>query len=146
MAEYAGSACVIQWIQNRTGAPGTLDLSAHTRSVTVESTQETIDATAGQDANLNFLTSFVDWTVTWNGVAQNNAASLGTSIGSALQPGVAGTVVVEPFGTAVGGEKYTLPAFVSSSSHEFPYDDVAVLTAEWKPSAGQTMTYGTTTA
>src|SRR5512143_2201651 len=105
MAEYAGSAVYVQWIHSG----GTLVLSGEVRSCNVTPSMDTIDATAGSDVNKVYLPSFVDWEITWDGVAQENttAATSGTAYAQALMPGKLGTVIVGPFGTASNSLKYS---------------------------------------
>ena len=137
MAEYAGSATSVQWIWSG----GTLNISADTRSVSVTPAMETIDATAGQDTSKQYLPSFTDWEVTWEGVAQNGTA--GTVYSQAMLPGANGTIIVGPFGTAGSALKYTMPAFCMGAAIAMPYSDVTTISATWKTASGGTLTAGT---
>lgn len=134
-AEYAGSAAYIEWIY----PSGTLNLSPHTRNVTVTPTMDTIDATAGQDASRQFLPSFVSYEVSWEGVAQGTASNAGSTIAQALEAGVSGTVNIGPYGTAATYLKYTMPAFSRGCVHTMPYADVVTLSCTFATSSGGTM-------
>ena len=138
MAEYAGSACVVQWITSG----GTLTISGETRKLGVTPSMDTIDATAGQDVNKVFLPSFTEWEVSWDGVAQDNVtpATSGTAYAQAMKPGVLGTVNVGPFGTAGSALKYSMPAFCLGAAIDIPYADVVTLSTGWKTSSGGSMT------
>jgi hypothetical protein len=140
MAEYAGSAVVVQWIHSG----GTLTLSGETRTCTVTPSMDTIDATAGSDVNRVFLPSFSSWDVTWDGVAQENttAATSGTAYAQALQPGKTGTIIVGPYGTATTSLKYSMPAFAMGAAISIPYADVVSISAAWKTNSGGSMTVG----
>ena len=70
MAEYAGSATVIQWITSA----GTLAMSGDSRSLIITPSQDTIDSTAGSDTSKQFIPSFTTWDVSWEGVAQDGTA------------------------------------------------------------------------
>lgn len=141
MAEYAGSAVVVQWIHSG----GTLTMSGETRSCNISPSIEKIDATAGSDTDKVFLPSFSEWEVSWEGVAQNNAtaATSGTAYAQALKPGVTGTVNVGPFGTAGSALKYSMPAFCNGASIAIPYADVTTISTSWSANSGGSMTIGT---
>lgn len=140
MAEYMGSAVVVSWVWSG----GTLTLSGETRNCAVTPTQDTVDATAGSDPNRQYLPSFVDWTITWDGVAQNNAtaATAGTAYAQALLPGNTGTVTVGPYGTASNSLRYQMPAFSQGASITAPYADVVTVATSWRTSSGGTMSVG----
>src|SRR5512143_1209258 len=130
MAEYAGSAVVVQWIYSA----GTLLMSAETRTCTITPSQDTIDATAGQDTAKQYLPSFTSWDVSWEGVAQNGTA--GTVYATALQPGNLGTLNIGPFGTAGSALKYSMPAFSKGAAISMPYADVVTISTSWQTSSG----------
>jgi hypothetical protein len=137
MAEYAGSASVVQWVNSA----GTLNMSGDTRSLTITPTQDTIDATAGSDTSRQFLPSFTTWDVSWEGVAQNGTA--GTAYMAQLAPGSSGTVRVYPYGTAGSSSVFTMPAFAKGAAISMPYADVVTVSASWQTSSGGTATWGT---
>ena len=137
MAEYAGSAVVIHWVNSA----GTLLMAGDTRSLTITPTQDTIDATAGSDASRQYLPSFVTWDVSWDGVAQNGTA--GTAYMAQLAPGTNGTLRVYPFGSAGSASVFTMPAFARGGAINLPYSDVATISASWTVSSGGTATWGT---
>ena len=137
MAEYAGSAVVIQWIHGS----GTLTMSGETRSCNITPSQDTIDATAGQDTTKQYLPSFTSWDVSWDGVAQNGTA--GTVYATTLAPGALGTVIIGPFGTAGSALKYSMPAFSKGVTIQMPYADVTTISTSRQTASGGTMTVGT---
>jgi hypothetical protein len=136
MAEYAGSALSLSWIWSG----GTTDLSAHTRQLTITPNQQTIDVTAGSDANRQYLTSFVDYAVSWQGVAQNGSS--GTIMAQALKAGVEGTLIAGPYGTASNSLKYTIPAFSLGAVQDMPYADVVTLGCDFQVLSGGSVTIG----
>jgi len=138
-AEYAGSAASVIW----TYGALSLDLSPHTRSVTITPTMDTIDATAGQDQSRQFIPSFVSYEYSWEGVAQGTTSSYGTIIAKALEAGTSGTITVGPFGTTSTYLKYTMPAFSRGCVHAMPYSDVATLSCTFATSSGGTATVTT---
>jgi len=141
MAEYAGSANYIQWITTA----GTLVMSGETRSLQITPSQETIDATAGQDTSKQFLPSFTTWDVSWEGVAQDHTgtAIAGTVYHSRLAPGTNGTLKVYPYGTAATSALFTMPAFAKGPAMSSPYSDVVTIATSWSVSSGGTATWGT---
>ena len=137
MAEYAGSASVTQWIW----ASGTLSLSAETRSVSVNTSMDTIDATAGQDVNKVYLPSFASVEIAWEGVAQDGTA--GTVYAQALKNGNLGTINIGPYGTAGSALKYSMPAFCLGLSTSMPYADVVSLSTSWQTASGGSLSITT---
>ena len=134
MAEYAGSASVTQWIWSG----GTLNLSAETRNVSVNTSMDTIDATAGQDVNKVYLPSFSSVEIAWEGVAQDGTS--GTTYAQALKAGNIGTVSVGPYGTAGSSLKYSMPAFCLGLSTSMPYADVVSVSTSWQTASGGSLT------
>lgn len=130
MGEYAGSASIVQWVWSG----GTLSMSADTRSVAVNSSMDTIDATAGQDVNRVYLPSFSNVEITWEGVAQDGAN--GTVYANALKAGNLGTVNIGPYGSAGSALKYSMAAFCLGLTTTSPYSDVVTLSTSWQPSSG----------
>jgi hypothetical protein len=130
MAEYAGSAAVVTWVYSG----GTLNMSADTRTVSVNTSMDTIDATAGQDVNKVYLPSFASVEITWEGVAQDSTQ--GTVYAQALKNGNLGTVNVSPYGTAGSALKYSMAAFCLGLSTSMPYADVVTLSTSWQTASG----------
>jgi hypothetical protein len=137
MAEYAGSANLIHWVN----AAGTLLMAGDTRTLTITPSQDTIDATAGSDSSRQFLPSFVTWDVSWEGVAQNGTA--GTAYMAQLAPGTNGTLRVYPFGSAGSASVFSMPAFSKGAAISLPYADVATIATSWQTASGGTATWGT---
>lgn len=134
MAEYAGSAVVVTWVWSG----GTLNMAGECRSCAVNTSMDTIDATAGSDVNRVYLPSFSSVEITWEGVAQENttAATSGTAYAQALKAGNLGTLTVGPYGTATNSLKYSMPAFCLGLSTTLPYADVATVSTSWQTSSG----------
>lgn len=114
---------VLQWIYSG----GTISLAAEARSVAWSPAIETIDTTAGSDANRTFINSFKTATASASWVDQTNAA--GTA--SALEAGVRGTLIIGPEGTASGKRKITFPSMSGGAKYTWPFDGIAEVTCEW---------------
>lgn len=138
-AEYAGSAASVVW----TYSAATLDLSAHTRNITITPSMDVIDATAGQDQSRQFLPSFVGYEYSWEGLAQGTAGTVGVNMSTALAAGVTGTITVGPFGATAGYLRYQMPAFSRGLVHTMPYADVSTLSCTFATASGGTATVGT---
>lgn len=137
MAEYAGSAVVIQWITTA----GTLLMAGDTRTCTITPSQDTIDATAGSDTSRQYIPSFTTWDVSWDGVAQDGTA--GTAYQARLAPSTSGTLKVYPYGTAGSSSVFTMPAFAKGAAITMPYADVTTISTSWQTASGGTATWGT---
>lgn len=132
MAEYVGSAAVLQWIWSG----GTVTLSTDQRNVSWNASGNIIDATAGSDTTIQRLVSLKDATLTFSGVSQSGTASDNLA---ALDFGVTGTAIYGPSGTASGQRKITFPAICMGHTLATPYNDVAELSAEWQANGAYTL-------
>lgn len=130
MAEYAGSATIVQWVWSG----GTLNMSPDTRSCAVNTSMDTIDATAGQDVNKVYLPSFANTEITWEGVAQDSTN--GTLYAGALKAGNLGTINIGPYGSAGSALKYVMAAFCLGLTMTMPYADVATASTSWQTASG----------
>lgn len=136
MAEYLGSAAVIQWIYPVGTADGTIALSADYRTFSFNPTAEKVDASAGSDANRVYLVGVTDYTVSYQGVAQSG----GTALRAALQAGISGTLVFYPEGTAAGKPVYTFPCTTTTDSQtSWGYNSVAEVNIEWMAKGAYTI-------
>lgn len=139
MAEYAGSAMSLAWINTAgLGVLGTLALGPDSRNFTLSANQSVIDTTAGSDANQQNIPSFVTYSPSWSGVAQDGAP--GTVHAQALKAGVSGTLIYGPSGTVAGAVKYTIPAFSLGLTTDSPYADVTTLSCDFQVSSGGVVT------
>ena len=51
-------------------------------------------------------------------------AALRRACGATLQPGMAGTLIIQPQGTAVNKQKITFPCFCDGAAPSYTYNDV----------------------
>lgn len=124
MAEFiAGPTMVLTWSY---GA-GSVLLAGDYRSCAWNPTQDFVDASAGPDTQHGRLAALKDATASVSVVAQTG----GTQIIAALAAGQAGTLYIQPEGTATNKRKITFPAYASGAATEMPYADVVVVTCEF---------------
>ena len=120
MAEFlAGPTMVLNWII----PSGTIALAGDYRTCSWAPNIAYVDVSVGSDTQVGRLTALKDATAAITLVMQ----TAGTQIGTALSAGVAGTLVIQPEGTATGKRKITFPAYSDGANLEFPYADVAVI-------------------
>lgn len=132
MSEYrAGPNAVIEWL----GTWGTIDLRAQYRNFSLNKQTNLLDSTAGTVEWMEFIKGLRQ--VTASAELLHNGADApvgGTQIYNQLSDGQFGTLRFSPYGTASGANKLTIPAWISQSDEEYPYDDVAVISIEWQSS------------
>lgn len=124
MAAFSGSALVMQWVQ----AAATTVITGDHKSFTYTPSINLIDATAGADANKNYIPGVRDGTWTFNATLQDGSSAGGTSTFSTLAEGNIGTLIVMPEGTAAGKTKITLPSISQGAAYSIPYDNVIEMT------------------
>lgn len=127
---FSGSAVVIQWIHSG----GTATLSGDQRSITINSSMDMHDATAGSDAYRKRLEGIRDMTASYQAIL----AVGGTALEDALR-NADGTLIVGPEGTASGKRKYTLPMLSAGPSVNMPYADVVEITNEFSLNGSPTI-------
>jgi hypothetical protein len=121
MAEFlAGSTMVLTWAYSG----GTMTLAADYRTCTWSPSIAYEDVSAGSDTQVGRLTALKDATASIELVNQTG----GTAIQASLQPGVAGTLTIQPEGTATNKRKITFPAYCDGGQTGFPYANVSVTT------------------
>jgi hypothetical protein len=121
MAEYiSGPTMVLSWIWSG----GTVSLAADYRNVTWSPSVAYAETTAGSDTHVGRLTTIKDATAS---IELVNAAG-GTALYAALAPGVAGTLIIGPEGTATGKRKISFPCYSDGGQYAQPYADVATVT------------------
>lgn len=128
MATYSGSALVVNWIQ----AAATTTLTGDHRSLSYTPSVNLYDATAGADANKNYIVGTKDGNATFNAVMQAGTGSGGTATYSTLTEGNIGTLEWMPNGTASPTPNIKIPAISQGVGFSFPYDNVVEITATFQ--------------
>lgn len=122
MAELiSGPTMVLTW----TISNATIAIAADYRNVTWSPSVAYEDVSAGSDTQVGRLTTLKDATASIEVLVQTS----GTAIAAAMQPGQAGTLLIQPEGTATNKRKITFPAFCDGANVTFPYSNAAVITA-----------------
>ena len=120
MAEFiAGPTMVLSWIWSG----GTTSLAGDYRTCSWNPSVAFVDSSAGSDTHVGRLTALKDATASVTLVAQ----TAGTAINAALAPGVAGTLIIAPEGTASGKRKITFPCYSDGATYEHPYADIVAI-------------------
>lgn len=128
MAELiSGPTMVLTW----TISSGTHTLNADYRTVSWNPSTAYEDVTAGQDTQMGRLPTIKDATASIEMVVQTG----GTAFAAALQPQQAGTLTIQPEGTATNKRKITLPAYCDGAVVTMPYANVAVITCGFSGSS-----------
>lgn len=120
MAEFiAGPTMTLSWIYSG----GTVSLAGDYRTCTWSPSVAYVDSSAGSDTHVQRLTALKDATASVTLVAQTG----GTVLNTALAPGVGGTLIISPEGTAAGKRKITFPCYSDGASSDFPYSDIVAI-------------------
>ena len=128
MAEFiAGPSMVLNWL---TGASTTV-LAADYRTVTWNPSTAYAEVTAGSDSQVGRLPTIKDATCAVELVGQ----AAGTGLATVLQPQLAGTLVIQPEGTAVGKRKITFPCYCDGAQIGYPYADVGSINVNFSGSS-----------
>lgn len=121
MAEFiAGPTMVLTWVTSA----GTVLLAGDYRSCTWAPSIDYVDVSAGADTQHGRLTALKDARADITLVAQTG----GTQIQTYLQPGQAGTLTIQPEGTAANKRKIVFPSYADGAQVEMPYSTEVVLT------------------
>ena len=121
MAELiSGPTMVLTW----NSSAGTIALAGDYRTCEWNPSITYEEVTAGSDTHIGRLTTLKDATANVTVVQQTS----GTALIAALQPGQAGTLVIQPEGTATGKRKISLPSYCDGIQTSMPYSNVAVHT------------------
>ncbi len=123
MAEFTGQSLVLSWIWSG----GTVTLGTDYRSVSWNPSVGYVDSSAGSDTHIERLTTLKDATAAVTLVDSVQ----GTATYAALQPGVAGTLIIGPQGTATGKRKITFPCFCDGAVPSYTYNDVTTLSVNF---------------
>lgn len=111
---------------------GTIALTGDQRSLTVDRESDTVDVTAGSEADKSYLASLKDGTASIEVLDQGSIGA--TGLETALPEGTTGTLIYAPQGTASTKPKRGWAAIVKSISVEFPYSDVVVYKIDFQKS------------
>jgi hypothetical protein len=121
MAEQVdGPNMVLSWIWSG----GTTSLAADYRNVTWSPSVAYAETTAGSDTHVGRLTTIKDA----NASVELVNPSAGTALYAALAPGMSGTLIIGPEGTATNKRKITFVCFSDGAQYPYPYADVATVT------------------
>jgi len=128
MAELiSGPTMVLTW----TYSGGTISLAGDYRTVSWNPSTAFEDVSAGADTQIGRLPTLKDATATVELVTQTS----GTAIAAALAPQTAGTLVIQPEGTASNKRKITLPAYSNGATLAFPYANVSTISCQFSGSS-----------
>ncbi len=128
MAEFIpGPSMILTW----TTSAATTTLNSDYRTVTWNPSTAYAEVTAGADSQVGRLPTLKDATCAITLVGQAS----GTALGTVLQPQQAGTLVIQPEGTAVGKRKITFPAYCDGAQIAYPYADVVTISANFTGSS-----------
>ena len=123
MATYAGSSLALVW----TTSTGTTNLEGDFRTLTINENIDTIDATAGADAEKKYIAGPTDRNMSLTYLHQEGTADI-----AELQSGQVGTLTVYPEGTASTKPTYTIPALISQgASWNIAYNAAVEITVGW---------------
>lgn len=124
MTEFiSGPSMVLSWAYSG----GTVSLNADYRNVQWNPSTAYADVTAGQDTQIGRLPTLKDATCSIELVN----ASGGTALYAALQPQVAGTLTIQPEGTASNNRVITFPSYCDGAQYPHPYADTATITCNF---------------
>lgn len=114
MAEFTGKDLKMDWIWSG----GTTSLNADYRTVAWNPSIAYADISAGSDTHVGRLPALKDATA-----AVTLVDSSGTAIYAGLASGVAGTLIIQPEGTASNKRKITFPCYSDGPVASFTYND-----------------------
>lgn len=121
MAELiSGPTMVLTWVYSG----GTVSLAGDYRTCDWSPSITYEDVTAGADTQIGRLTTLKDATANVTILQQTG----GTALVAAFQPGQAGTLTIQPEGTATNLRKITFPSYCDGIQTAHPYANVAVHT------------------
>ena len=112
MAESTGSALYVEF-------DGT-DISGNFREFKKSGEMGLVDASAGADTDVTYLTTLRDGTASLKALFQTG----GDAVRSLLVEGAEGTLIVGPLGNTSGLVKYSRNAIIKKAEDTIPYKDV----------------------
>jgi hypothetical protein len=140
MAEYYGKDLVFTWTYTSGTTSATIDMSEYQRGASFTPSGKIDTATTGSATYENRIVGVKDFSVSYKGLAQANAATGGTTLEDSLAYGAIGTVTLGPEGTAAGKRKYTLPCISQGLQQNLQYDALTELNVSFVGNG--TVTYG----
>jgi len=133
---FTGKDLVVQWAYSSGTVNGTVNLETDYRTLSYTPDVEMHDQTAGSDAAKTYITGIVDGQISWGGLLQSADSTLKT----ALQEGVSGTLVISPEGTASGKAKITIPAISKGLKYNIQYNNLTEVTCDFQQNGNRTET------
>jgi len=128
MAELiAGQSMVLTWVYSG----GTINLAGDYRTCEWNPSTAYEDVTAGADTQIGRLPTLNDATANITLVQQTG----GTALNEALKPQTAGTLTIQPEGTASNKRVITLPAYCDGAQYTHPYANVSIVTVAFSGSS-----------
>jgi hypothetical protein len=128
---FAGTAMVVTW--------NALPLTGEYRRVTINQTVNDADGTSGPDTEIRHMPTQTNANIALEMTAMSGTA--GTATWSALTPRTAGTLIVQPEGTALNLRKYTSVCYVQAFNDNIPYNEAVIWAVTFYPSAAITRGY-----
>ena len=122
MAEFTGKDLKMDWIWSG----GTTSLNADYRTVAWNPSIAYADISAGSDTHVGRLPALKDATA-----AVTLVDSSGTAIYAGLASGVAGTLIIQPEGTASNKRKITFPCYSDGPVASFTYNDTTTMSVNF---------------
>ena len=123
----AGQTMIMTWAYSG----GTISLNADYRTFGWSTTANMEDISAGADTQVGRMPTLIDAHADVTLVQQ----TAGTALIAALAATTAGTLTVQPEGTAAGKRTITLPCYCDGAQYDIPYANVAVITCGFTPSS-----------
>lgn len=121
MAEYTGAALYVAF--------GGVVVGTDFREFKDGREMGLVDASAGADTGMTYLTTLKDGTASMKGLVQGGAAN---AILTALAEGTTGTLQWGPEGAGAGAQKYSVNAIVKKLEKTVPYKDVVEFAVDWQ--------------
>jgi hypothetical protein len=132
MAEFAGSAMILQWKTTS----GTTLLNTDFRTFSWTPSLNWIDATAGADTFEKLLPSYgVGAEIPITMVAQSATGTLVAELARQKE----GSLVYYPAGTGSSNIYYTIPATSAGPQWSSPFNDVTIITASFRQTSVETL-------
>jgi hypothetical protein len=134
MGNFMGSAMYLAWVWSG----GTAQLETKFRNFSWQPTTEWVDASGGSDSFEVMLPGIGRGSdIPYTCVMRDSAE--GTALLAAVAKRNAGTLIYGPAGTATGQPKFTIPAVSGGPAIDQPYDDVVILTVNFRQNAVETV-------
>lgn len=133
MTELLGKDAVLSWVYSG----GTISLTADYRTFSWTPSQDKFEVTCSSELNKTYITGVKDFTAQYQGLAQAG----GTALEDAFSLGTAGTLTVQPEGTATGKRKFTFPMFVTNEPiPSYAYNALIEVNIAWQGNGAWTKT------